>query len=161
MKNLLAIMFIASFAMASGQELIVDTVQVINKERGKFELLYKGEPMTFDQLYKLTSSNPEAFAKMKKAKNNIGGARAVGYAGGFLIGYTLGAAIFGDDPPWLAGAVGVGVLLFALPLGKSYKTNVREAVDLYNKGVAPEKTRATSLTLGATNNGVGLILTLH
>ena len=161
MRKIFVILFIASFAMASAQDSIIDTVQIINKERGKIELLHKGENLTFDQLYKLTSSNPEAYAMMKKAKNNIGGAKAIGYAGGFLIGYTLGVAMFGDDPPWVAAAIGAGVLMFAIPLGKSYRKNLVEAVDIYNKGLLPEKSNSASLSLGTTNNGVGLILSLH
>ncbi len=151
------ILFLILIPALSYTQQIEDTIEIIKGDR-KFTLFYKGEILTLGHLEDLTEHNTEAHARVKAAKNNISGAKVIAYAGGFLIGYTLGTAIGGGDPPWGVAAVGAGVLVFTIPLFRSYTNNIREAARLYNSGIMQQNQPKIDLSLGATKSGMGLIL---
>lgn len=152
-KLIFLILMILPLWMLSQQT--VDTIE-IKTVKGKKEYFYKGEPLTFDKLIDLTKSNEEASIKIKAAKNNIGGAKVLGYAGGFMIGYTLGVAIGGGDPPWLLAAAGVGVIVLSIPLNKAYQRNINEAANIYNKDILDKGKVTTKVGFGPTKHGVGI-----
>jgi len=113
------------------------------------------------QLLEITEINPEAYKEMKIAKSNSDFSMVLGFAGGFMIGWTLGTVLGGGEPMWILGGVGAGLLVLTIPLATGYKKHAKNAVDIYNSGLnSPPNTanRKVNLDMGITTNGFGLVM---
>ncbi len=90
----------------------------------------------------ITKSNPEAYKEMKKARANNILSSAIGFAGGAMIGWTLGnRMINGNTNPWLLGS---GIILIGTSVGCSvgYSIHTKKAVMIFNEAIrknAPSK----------------------
>ncbi|ALJ00411.1 hypothetical protein DC20_17320 [Rufibacter tibetensis] len=117
-----------------------------------------GENLNLNQLMELTKSNPEAYKEMKIAKSKAGFVSALGYAGGFLVGYPLGTAIGGGKPNWSLAGIGAGVLALSLPFSSSFTKHTQNAIRIYNNGLTQTSMNPVDFKLGFTGNGLGLNL---
>lgn len=99
-------------------------------ERSRF---YEGQKVLRPaEVLKRLEVNPEAHAEFRKAKANYDGGQVLGFIGGFLIGWPIGAAIAGNDPEWGLAAGGAAVILTAIPLSVAFKKHSGRALAIYN-----------------------------
>lgn len=86
------------------------------------------------QILDILSDNETAYLEFKRAKSNYDFAGVLGFAGGFMIGFPLGSALFGGDPEWGLAAGGVALILASIPLNNAFKNHAQSALDIYNRG---------------------------
>ncbi len=136
--------------------------KLLTMEKGpnRSYLFHQGDKkLSFEQMVDVVKSNDKAYKEIRKAKSNTTLTNVLGFAGGFMIGYPLGALIRGGEPNWALAGVGAGLVVVSIPIASSVKKHVQTAVDIYNSDI-----KATSyhwhneLHLGLTQNGVGLNL---
>jgi hypothetical protein len=90
------------------------------------------------QLLLLTRKNEEAYKEAQKAKVYQTTGSVLGFAGGFMVGYGIGAAIKGEPiDGTLAGFTGAGglLLLVSVPFHLAAATHSRESIRIYNNGL--------------------------
>ncbi len=113
--------------------------------------------LNFNQLPYIMEENKEAHLLIKKARSNHTISSILSGAGGFLIGWQLGTALFGGEPNWAIAGVGGGLIVISIPLySKSYRQSL-EAIDIYNSGLLITGL-LSQLSIGMTPNGVGIKL---
>lgn len=154
MKKLIAsgVFLLATF-LIYGQN-ISDTIQV--KRAMGIVFMQQGQILTPRQLLEVTSSNAEAYSVMKMAKRNYNASSALGFAGGFLIGWPLGAAVAGGEPNWTMAAVGACLVVISIPFSTSYSKYAKQAVILYNDELKRSGAGSPEASLGFTSDGIGL-----
>lgn len=118
-----------------------------------------GKNLTPRQLLDITQSNTEAYREMKIAKTNYDVGYVFGFAGGFLVGWPLGAAIVGGEPNWTLAAIGAGLIVVSIPFSTAYTKHARNAVNLYNNGLKSTGLNKIDFKIGLTYNGIGVIVT--
>ena len=137
--------------------------------QSNIEISKKGLGTTFKQngivvtpkrLMEITSGNKEAQHKMRLAKPNYDVAQVFGLAGGFCIGWPLGAAIAGGEPNWAILGIGVGLVAVSIPFTLKYNSHAKDAIQIYNAGLAPSSaTKKVEFQFGLASTGVGLKMT--
>lgn len=110
-------------------------------------------------LVKITKSNPEATAEMKKANSNNTIASILGSTGGFLIGWPLGTALGGGEPNWSMAGVGAGILAVSIPFSTAFTRHAKNAINIYNSSPKATGMKPLDFKLQSTGNGVALKLT--
>lgn len=109
------------------------------KNKSKNEYYYHRQKLTTKQLDSLLCIrySPRELVDDSKAHHAV--AMVLSGGGGFLIGYSLGAAIGNGTPNW--GMTGVGALcvLIGIPLELKAQNCIKKAIDAYNKEIANEK----------------------
>jgi len=85
-----------------------------------------------NQVLDIVSENPEAYAALKKAKNNYNVAGVLGFTGAILIAIPIATAIAGGSPEWALAGGGAVLLLGTIPLTRSFRSHTMQALDLYN-----------------------------
>lgn len=118
-----------------------------------------GKILTPKQLLAITKVNPEAYSLMKKAKSNYDAANVFSFAGGFLIGWQVGAAIGGRDANWGVAGLGAGLVVVAIPFSVAYSKHVKNAVSNYNNGLSQAGLRKINFSTGLCAHGIGLKVT--
>jgi hypothetical protein len=115
-----------------------------------------GKKLTPRQLLDITQANPEAYKEMKIAKSNYGVGNVFGFAGGLMVGWTLGTAMGGGQPNWTVAGVGAGLIGVSIPFSVAYTRHAKNAVRIYNDGLKQTGMNQVDLRLGMTGTGVGL-----
>ena len=102
-------------------------------------------------------SNEQAYKQMRSAQTTLTLTSVIGFAGGFMVGWPIGAAIAGGEPNWaLAGA---GLIAISIPLSIKFNKQAKQAVDNYNNGLqARSFWDKRELKLAVKGNGLGLML---
>jgi len=144
MKYLLVLCLLASC--------LCSTAQIEIQKKGFYQ---GGRLLTPKELVSIMENNSAALTLATKAKSNYGAANALGFVGGFLIGWPIGTAIGGGEPEWALLGVGAGITAIAIPIMSSAKKKMTEAVTIYNDGL--ESTSSIRLDFKVTGNGVGLV----
>ncbi|MGE0587763.1 MAG: hypothetical protein AB7O48_04260 [Cyclobacteriaceae bacterium] len=108
------------------------------------------------QVLDILSENETAYLEFKRAKTNYSFAGVLGFAGGFMIGFPLGTALFGGDPEWGLAAGGVALVLASIPLNNAFKSHAQNALDIYNSGQPSAK--KPKLRFYFTGTGGSLVL---
>ncbi len=135
-----------------------DTIQYSPSGLG-YKYTYKNEPMTIQQLESMLSTNSTAHQYLLKAKSTSPLISVLSYAGGGFIGYPIGTMLGGGEPQWTMALIGCGLIAIALPITAAAENNLKKAVRYYNNGIAPApKTTSMELKMGATQNGIGVVL---
>src|SRR5687767_12676104 len=75
------------------------------------KFISNGRALKPKDVLQLMRSNEEAYPIFKKAKSNYDAAGVLGFTGGFMVGWPLGAAIGGGDPQWGLAAGGAAIIL--------------------------------------------------
>jgi len=142
----------------SSERLSPEYIQV-KKVFGGYKFFYKYRELKFKDLVSILEENDLAYEEIKSARTTAVFGSIIGFAGGFLIGWPIGAAIAGGDPNWGLAAIGAGLIVVAIPLNESAYKKAKSAVDTYNYGI---KTSSfwykKELNISFTGNGLGLIL---
>lgn len=119
-----------------------------------------GKEINRRQLLEITKSDFNAFAEMKKANNNLGTAYILAYTGGYLIGWQLGRAAFGNKFKWGYAGVGAGLALISIPFFNSSNKYAENAVQIYNRGLKQTAQNKITLNLALTGDGIRIRLRL-
>lgn len=119
-----------------------------------------GKTLTATQLTDMLNSDEVAARYLKSAKASGGFASVLAYAGGFCIGYPLGAAIGGGEVSWGMVGIGCGLVAIALPIASSSGKKLKMAINAYNHSPKDSGYRKNDydLKLAFNSNGLGLIL---
>ncbi len=134
-----------------------DTIVIKKTLETTFRL--NGKSLTPGQLLKITQTNEEAYAEMKMAKSNYNLSSALGFAGGFMVGWPIGTAIAGGDPVWPLAAAGAILIAVSIPFSKQYVRHAKSAVLLYNNGIKSTAMINVDFRIGFTDSGFGLKVT--
>lgn len=120
--------------------------------------LQNGKVLKPRQLLDLTESNPEAFKEMKVAKSNFDVGYVFSFAGGALVGWTLGTALGGGDPNWAVAGVGAGLIGVSIPFSSAYSKHAKNAIRIYNDGLNHTGMNKVDFKFGIAGNGLALRL---
>jgi len=134
-----------------------DTIQ-FEKAAGGYKYIYNNQILSLDKLGAMMQNNSIATEYFKKAKGNSGFANVLGFAGGFLIGYSLGTAIGGGKVNWTVVGVGCGLIVIAIPIVGSANKNLHNAVNAYNHGNTTSRIDKIDLLLGMNQSGLGVAI---
>ena len=115
-----------------------------------------GRILRVNEMVNLMENSPEALEIMLQAKSTYNTAMALGYIGGFMIGWPIGTAIGGGKPNWVMAAIGAPIAIIGFTLNPKYKRQSAKAVELHN---GSSSTRAKpELEFGAGKYGLSLKL---
>ena len=134
MKKLFTSIILCSiFVFTFGQNK-PDSITFVKKALGTV-FQQNGRSLTPKQLLEITSVNSDALAEMKIAKTNYDVGYVFGCAGGFLIGWPIGAAIAGGDANWTLAGIGAGLAIISIPFTSGYTKHAKNAIRLYNSSL--------------------------
>jgi len=131
---------------------------MLEKVFGGLKFSQNGKYLKPKEILALMESNPEAFNAFKKAKSNLDMASVLGFAGGFMVGWPLGAAVAGGEPQWGLAAAGGALVVLSIPFSTGFKKHATKAVDIYN-GNNP-MARAYPARVTISTFGVGARITI-
>ncbi len=137
-----------------------DTISVFKMNRG-YQYFKGDKQLTADEIAFAVRSNDQAYHMVRSAQSNHTFATILAYAGGFMIGWQLGAAIVGDDPSLLVAGAGIAVAGLGFSVGTRSETLMRQGVELYNEGLGaitlkdPRRMK-TELRFSFSEYGLGL-----
>jgi hypothetical protein len=138
-----------------------DTITIKSSGMGG-QAFYMGDyQLDKEGLKHVISKNGQAYEVLKKGLSQNTWAGILGGAGGFLIGYPLGAALAGaENPGWGLLAGGAGLVVLSIPIANSAKKNVTKAVRMYNHSLQASLPPSSSfaLSLKARGQRVGLFI---
>lgn len=118
--------------------------------------LQNGKKLTPKQLVEITKVNTESYQEMKIAKSNHDIASVFSFAGGFMVGWTLGSVLTGEEPNITIAGVGAGLIIISIPFSTSYSKHAKKAVGIYNSGLTQYGMRKLDFDLGFTASGIGI-----
>ncbi len=148
----------ANVAQTQDNSSVGDTIQITKAGLG-YKYTYDNQILTMNTLQEFVQKNPNALVYFKKAKATSGFTSVLGYVGGFMIGWTLGSAIRGEEPPWTMALIGCGVIAVAFPIASGAENNLLKAVQTYNMGIKPSpQSLKYEIKLGVNQNGLGLAI---
>lgn len=137
-----------------------DNSIVMTKGFGGYQFYQHDSKLSISQLVKTMESNEQAHKQIKSAQTNNTFATIIGGAGGFMVGYPLGAALGGGDPNWTMAGIGAGLIVVSIPLTQKFNKQAKAAVDTYNNDLqARSFLNKKEVNLGFSGNGLGLRLT--
>jgi len=161
MKNifLLGLVFLSliSFSYAQTESVTSNDSILLGPKKG-FPLSHHGENLNMKQLNELFANNPAAKTEFDIARTNQTFGMILGFAGGFMIGWTLGAAVGGGDANWFIAGAGVACIIGSIPLNSAFRKRTLNAVEIYNTGLYHAETNRLRLDFSTTPNGLGLVL---
>lgn len=119
---------------------------------------YQGKYLVPSQLREIISVNPEAVKEMKRARYNKTFGTIFGFAGGAMLGYTVGTYMStytkGAKTNWTIAAAGVGFVLITIPFSVANNQHITKAVRIYNEGIRQTTdSKKLNFNLGFTPNG--------
>lgn len=159
MKKLTLILtLLTAISTCSFGQRTTDTISM-KKVPGGYQF-YQGENrLTLSELIVTIKPNEQAYKQIKSAQANYTMGQVLGYAGGFIIGYQLGRALWSSEVNWRMAGLGAGLIVIAIPVGQGFNTKARQAIDTYNRGLpASARRNKSEINLSATGNGIGLVL---
>lgn len=130
----------------------------MKKAFGGYLFYQSDERMNMSQLTRAMKANEQAYNEFKIAKSNYVAASIIGGAGGFMIGWPLGAALAGGEANWTMAGIGAGLVAISIPFNVKFNKQVKHAVEIYNEGVKTGSLREQSeFRFALTGNGAGLV----
>jgi hypothetical protein len=153
MKTILSL-FLIFYSFNIQAQQAIDTIKV----RQDFSKIYfyEGKKLKPKQLLELMQPNPAAYREMKRAKTNYDVGSVFGFAGGFLLGYSLGSLILNEELEYGAAALGAGLIVISIPFSIGQAKHTKKAVKLYNEGVKATIS-CIQFRINCTNNKIGIV----
>jgi hypothetical protein len=151
-RTIITLLLLLSFSQLFAQ-FKSDTIEIKKPNGAIFR--QNGKNLTPWQLLNIMQPNAEAFKEMKIAKSNNDVGSVFGFAGGFMVGYTLGTALGGGKPNWAFAGIGAGLIGIAIPFSSGYSKHARNAVRIYNNGKLTAMNRV-DFKMELTYNGLGV-----
>jgi hypothetical protein len=118
-----------------------------------------GRILTEKRLINITRVNDEAYQEMKISKNNSNIAKVVGFLGGAMVGWPLGAATAGKKMDWNLFGIGAGLIAVSIPFSLASIRHAKKAVKIYNEGINQTSLHAIEFNMAVTVNGIGIVMT--
>ncbi len=111
--------------------------QQINMEKtfGGYKFTQDGKNLKFTEIVDIVKNNEDAYKLAKSAKSNYTVAQILGGAGGFLIGWPIGAALGGGDPDWTIAGIGAGLVAISIPFNSGANKKMKKAIEHYNSSL--------------------------
>jgi len=135
-----------------------DSIRIQNGFFGN-KYYYYEKPIDIKQMSTIMRTNKAAYKEIQSAQTTNAFASILGGAGGFLIGWPLGAAIGGGEPNWTMAGIGVGLVAIGIPISINVNKKVKKAIQIYNTGLKTSSLYyETEMKFAITGNGVGLII---
>lgn len=115
-----------------------------------------GSSLNNAELKRLLNTVPEAKEKFKSGKTMQLMGNILGGIGGFFVGYPIGQKIGGkESPDWTMAGIGGALILPGIILGAKGKSNVRNAIYIYNDSIGKSHSMLNNnLNIGLFNKGV-------
>lgn len=127
---------------------------------GGYQYSQGGQILSMNQLVNTMKPNEQAYQLVKSGQTTQTVAMVFSAAGGFMIGWPLGAAIAGGEPNWVMAGIGAGLVVVSIPISQSANKKIKQAVDVYNGGLQTSSFwDKNELKFAMTGNGIGLTLT--
>ncbi|MBK8828264.1 MAG: hypothetical protein IPO26_16610 [Saprospiraceae bacterium] len=156
-------MFLTLFGLAISiavfSQSLADTIEV-TRVFGGYRYESNGNVLSLNDMFVMMKKDDEARRLMDKAISASGISKIFSFAGGFMIGWQVGAALFGGKPSWTLAGIGCGVSIIGLQFGVSANKKTLKAIDMYNtrlKGLSYQT--PYDLKLGLCANGMALKMT--
>ena len=131
----------------------------IKKVFGGYQFYQEGKRLNMKQLVNTMKPNEQAYQMIKSAQSTNTIATILGFAGGFMVGWTLGTSLGGGDPNWTVAGIGAGLIIVAIPVSQKFNKKARQAVNTYNSQLqASSFWNKNELRFLTTGNGVGFVL---
>lgn len=140
-----------------------DKLKIVN---GSFKnKYYKGVwNISKEKAYGMLRENGEAYNLVITGEKLQKTGSAIAFAGGALIGFTLGSALGGaEDPKWYIAGIGGGMVLLSLPIYSTGKKKVQMGVEVYNETLKTAYIQQNrfidEVSIVGTDTGIGLRFT--
>jgi hypothetical protein len=151
---IISFLMCASLPLVSNAQTLSDSITI------KGHLFYQGgKKLKMNQLVNTLQSNEEAFQQIKIAQSSYNTAAVFSFAGGFLIGWTIGSVLggSGEEPNLVLAGIGGGLMAISLPFQHKFKNEAKQAINIYNNGLQTTSFKdKRELKFLLTGNGVGL-----
>ncbi|MEM9894878.1 MAG: hypothetical protein AAF789_00795 [Bacteroidota bacterium] len=150
--------FLTLFAINVFAQAGVDSI-AMKKVFGGY-VFYQGDQLLkVKQLVTAMKPNEQAYQQIKSAQSTYTMAMILNYAGGFMIGWPLGTAAAGGEANWTLAGIGAGLVVVAIPIGRSFNKKAKQAVDTFNEGLKTSSFwEKSELNFTMTGHGIGLTL---
>ena len=126
------------------------------KESSGYSYHHKGKLIYYKNIKALLSLNPNAYKSLKKFKDNKMIGSVFAFAGGFMVGCTLGAIVSGKDPQWYLAGAGAFLIVLSIPTSIGARKNLHKAIDIYNSGLQKTSMIKKEIIFGFNNEGLGI-----
>lgn len=131
----------------------------MKKVFGGYQFYQGDKRLNMNQLVNTMKPYEQAYKQIKSAQSTYTMAMILSYAGGFMVGWPLGAAIGGGEPNWAMAGIGAGLIVVTIPISQNFNKKVKLAVETYNGGLQTSSFwDKNELKLSFTGNGIGLTL---
>lgn len=129
----------------------------IEKVFGGYKYTQNDELISIGDLASIIESNTSAFELIKKGRTNRSLAAVLGFAGGGLIGWSIGTSVGGGDANWTLAGIGTGLVIIGIPISSRANKKINQAVELYNASFnSTSKTFKPEFKIIANSSGFGL-----
>ena len=78
------------------------------------------------------------------------------FAGGFMVGWSIGAIVSGKDTQWYLAGAGAFLIVLSIPTSIGARKNLHEAIDIYNSGLQKTSMIKKEIIFGFNNEGFGI-----
>lgn len=159
MKRIAIAVFLltVTFAYTFGQS-STDSIS-IKKVFGGYQYYQNDQRLNMNQLVEVMILNEQAFKQIKEAQSTYTIVTIMSAAGGFMIGWPIGAALAGGEPNWTMAGIGAGIIAVSIPISQKFYKQANNAVGTFNTGFRNSSFWDKSeLKLSMNGNGVGLVL---
>lgn len=132
----------------------------IEKVFGGYKYTQNSELQSLNDIATIMASNTSAFELIKRGRTNRSLAAVLGFAGGGLVGWSLGSALGGGKPNWTLVGIGGGLIVTSIPISSRANKKIHQAVELFNASLKPEalNTFKPEIKIITNFNGFGLAL---
>jgi hypothetical protein len=101
-----------------------------------YKFYQNGTPYNAGGIQRVMESNTQAHNLMKQARGSNTVAGVIGFFGGALMGWPVGAALAGEDMDWGIFAAGAGLTAVSIPFSISGVKKMKKAVETWNSSLA-------------------------
>lgn len=157
MKNLIFLLFILAGIQHVSAQALPDSIHVFHESKTKVSYTCEGINLTWRDITKYASSNPEAKKELSIATTNYKTGMFLGYASAIGAGFVLLSDELEYETKTAITFACVGVYIAAIPLRRSSIKHIDNAVAILNRDL--HKTGALApptLQFGLTHSGIGL-----
>ena len=131
-----------------------DSIKV-KKDLGKV-YTFQGKKLKPKEMLVIMKPNPAAFREMNRAKTNYDVGSVFAFAGGFLVGWSIGSLITTGEVDWRVAGAGAGFIGISVPFSIGQSKHTKKAVKIYNEGVK-SSTSSIHFKINCNNNKIGIV----
>lgn len=158
MKNLLFLLAFFSLCHPVFSQLTTDSISI--KQKGsELQFIQNTRILKLKEVRSIMKSNEQAEELFSKAQLNYYTSYALQSIGAFVIGYSFGYVLTGNDLNYYALGSGAAAMLLSMPFVNAFQNHAESAVKIYNNDI-DHNNSSTSLHFGFTSQGVGFTLLL-